>query len=244
MSDQHVFPDRLKHVVPRIPGTRQYGAVDLTRRKGKTVKEDRTLKQNQGSIGTSKVRHVCKPCNEGWLNVMEQTCFPVVTQLIREEKLSLNKDDQRKLVSLATSIALVAEWLPNGKVISTQEAREAFRRTLEPPPNWFLFIGRNASDIVTPFHLSDGMRPAEKGVDGPLRYGCVTMAMGSVLLHIVMLGEGDFLDVDSYAEKLGLAAIWPPTDWIAFRLMPALYTADVGRIRSYARESYRAMIER
>lgn len=243
MSEQHVFPDRLQRVVPRIGGNRQYGAQHLIRRRGKTIHENRDTKENQGSVGNSRVRRVCKPCNEGWLNDMEQDCFPVVEQLIGGQKHILSKDDQAKLSRLATSITMVGEWMPHSVPVATQEEREAFRQALEPPPNWYIFVGRNASDLVTPFRLCAGVRSAKEGIDGPVHFSSTTMAMGSLLLHVLMLCPEDFLDVDVYAEMLGLAAICPPTDWIAFPLMPALDTDGVLRVRSYARESYRAMIE-
>jgi hypothetical protein len=243
MSKQHVFPDRLKHVLPRVHGTRQYGAYDHIRKGGKTVSEVRQTKENEGSIATSRVRRVCKPCNEGWLNVMEQACFPVVEELIRNEKLSLQVDDQRKLARIATSIAFVCEWISRHYISTTQEERSHFYRTQEPPPGWYVFIGRNASDLITPFCLADGIRPVDNGVDGPRRIATYTLAMGPVLLHVVSLAPDDYFDVDMYADKLGLAAIYPPTEWIAFVAMPPLDTAGVTSVRSYARDSFRKMME-
>lgn len=240
MSDQHVFADRLKHVLPRTHGIRQYGAYDLVRKGGKAISQDQKVKQNQGSVGTSRVRRVCKPCNEGWLNTMEQDCYPVLEQLIRGEKLTLNKEDQTKLSRIATSITMVGEWLSKPHVVTTQEEREYFRQTLDPPPGWHVFLGRNVSEmLVTPFRLADGVRSVEKGVDGPKHYASCTMAMGSVLLHVLALPPDDILHVDGYAEGLGLAAICPPTDWIVFPLMPALDSAHIARVRSYAGAAFR-----
>ena len=242
MSGQHVFPDRLKHVIPRVHGTRQYGTYDHIRRGGKTVSEVRKTKENQGSMGTSRVRRVCKSCNSGWLNTMEQACFPVVEQMIRGEKLSLDPNDQKKLVRIATSISIVSEWISRHYISTTQEERTHFYQTQEPPPGWHVFVGRNASNLVTPFCLSDGIRPVEKGVDGPKHMATYTMAMGVVFLHVIAVSTDDFLDVDMYADKLGLAAVCPPTDWIAFAAMPPLDTAGVASVRSYARESFRKMM--
>lgn len=243
MSDQHVFPDRLKRVLPRHHGTRQYGAYDTVRRGGKTVREGEKVKQNQGSVGTSRVRKVCKPCNEGWLNTMEQDSFPVVEQLIRGEKASLRKDDQAKLSRIATSIAMVGEWLSMPHVTTTQEEREFFRDTLEPPMGWHVFLGRNDSDYVTPFRFGDGVRSVEKGVDGPKHFAVYTMAMGPVLLHILAADPDNIIHVDMYARNLGLAAICPPTDWIVFPFMPALGSAEIARIRTYALQSFRRHTE-
>jgi hypothetical protein len=239
MSEQHVFPDRLRHVLPRVPGTRQYGTSDKIRRHGKTLSEARNVKQNQGSVGASRVRLVCKTCNEGWLNDMEQECFPIVEQIIRGEKQLLTKDDQAKLTRVATSITMVGEWLSKTHVVATQEERERFRLTLEPPSNWYCFIGRNASDLTTPFQLTDGLRALEKDAEGPIHYAATTMAMGPVLLHVIALSRSYLFDPDGYAEILGLAATCPPSDWITFPFMPALDTAGVARVRSYARESFR-----
>lgn len=243
MSEQHVFPDRLKHVLPRVHGTRQFGTYDHTRRRGKTVNEVRTVKENQGSIGTSRVRRVCKSCNAGWLNTMEQSCFPVVEKLIRGDKLSLLADDQKKLARIATSISIASEWISKHYISTTQQERSHFYQTQEPPPGWYVFVGRNASDLVTPFCLADGVRPVEKGIDGPKEMVTYTLAMGPVLLHVLALAPDDFLDVDMYASRLGLAAICPTTEWIAFAAMPQLDTVGVAGVRSYARESFRKMTE-
>lgn len=174
--------------------------------------------------------------------MMEQACFPVVEQIIRGEKLSLQKGDQAKLARIATSIAIVSEWISKHHVSTTEDERLHFSHTQEPPPGWYVFVGRNASDLVTPFCLADGIRSIEKGVDGPKHLATFTLAMGQVLLHVLALSPDDFLHVDMYADKLGLASIHPPTEWIAFAAMPPLDTVGVAGVRSYARESFRKMM--
>jgi hypothetical protein len=211
---------------------------------GKTIREDQKVKHNQGSIGASRIRKVCKHCNQGWLNTMEQDCFPVVEQLIRGEKLTLSRDDQVKLSRIATSIAMVGEWLSVPHVSVTQEERESFRQTLEPPQDWYVFLGRNTSDHNTPFHFTDGVRSMENGVDGPKHFAVYTMAMGAVMLHILAVETGNILRADIYARNLGLVTICPPTDWIVFPLLRGLDRADIARIRSYALLSFREQTER
>jgi hypothetical protein len=244
MSDQHIFPDRLKRVLPRVHGIRQYGTVDHRRRGRKTVFEQRTKKENQGSIGTSRVRRVCRPCNEGWLNAMEQDCFPVVEQILKDETTSLTKDRQARLARLALSISMVGEWLSEVHVATTQRERDHFQKCRTPPPGWYVFVGRNASGLVSPFRHADGMRSVIKGGEGTRLFATHTMAMGPVLLHVICLPPDDFFDVDKYARLLGLAVIYPETEWIAFPLLPALDTGSIARVSSYARETFRALTTR
>jgi hypothetical protein len=243
MSEQHVFPDRLRHVLPREHGTRQYGAYDTVRRRGRTIKEDGKVKHNQGSIGATRIRKVCKPCNEGWLNTMEQECFPVVEQLLRGELTAITRADQNRLARIATSIAMVGEWVSKPHVACTQEEREHFRERLEPPPGWYVYLGRNISGKGNPAFYTDGCKSVENGIDGPKHYATYTMMMGSVLLHVFTFDPDEFFDVDLYATHLGLVSICPATDWIIFPAMPPLDATDIARVRAYARETWRKMVE-
>jgi hypothetical protein len=243
MSEQHIFPDRLRRVLPRVHGTRQLGAWDHIRRGNKIRDRVETVKHNQGSIAASRIRRVCKTCNNGWLREMEQECFPLIERLIIEPNTVLQPPDQTKIARVATSMAMVGEWLYPEHITTSQEEREEFREKLAPPKGWFVFIGRTIFRDRVQF-LSDGCVIAEKvHADAPKQYLSFTMIVGPVVIHVLTLDPSTILDADMYAEHNALASICPPTDWINFGLMPALNAADITSVRAYAGMSLRKYIE-
>lgn len=175
---------------------------------------------------------------------MEQECFPVVERLIRGETITLLAVDQTKLAKIATSIAMVGEWLHPDYAVTSQAEREAFRETLAPPGNWYVFLGRNGVDFSDPTFFADGLTGSAKaGAKGEKQFVSFTFTMGAVLLHVLSLRNDLIFDVDAYATTLGLAAIHPATEWITFPLMPAQDSAGIARIRAYAGISFRKMVE-
>ena len=244
MTRQHVFPDRLRHVLPKfVNPERAVGGRTKIVRNGKTIRSADSSKVRQGHPGQFKIRKVCGDCNSVWLKAMEEECIPLVERIAQGETPILRRPDQVKLVKVATSISMVGEWISDEFVSTTQAERAAFRATALPPPQWFAFVGRDATSIGAPKFMSDGCsNSGPYGRDAPKKeFSSFTLGIGPLLLHVASFRDGVFVDPDHYAAKLGLAAIWPPTDWINFGLMPALNTADIARIRSYATESFRKL---
>ena len=231
MSKQHIFPDRLRRVLPRTDTAHQLGGWSRYTKRGKLVRSEERRKNNQGSFANSRIRRVCKTCNNGWLKEMEEDCFPLVERLITGELEVLQRPEQRKIARVTTSIAMVGEWLHADFVYTTQAERENFKRTLEPPPHWYFFIGKNGTGEDNARFGSDGL--TEVG-EAP-HFVSFTIIMGPVLLHVFVSGRGiTFFDPILYARHLGLYPIYPPTDWINFRYAPAHSNTDVERVRAFA----------
>lgn len=243
MSEQHIFPDRLRHVMPRVHGTRELGAYDLVRRGGRVREKRQNVRHKQGSIAASRIRRVCRDCNHGWLNRMEQDCFPLIERLVRSPEVILRPPEQAKIARIATSMAMVGEWLYPAHVTTPQEEREGFRESLSPPAGWYCFLGRTKFTDRVQF-LSDGCVVArEIHVKAPKQYLSFTMVVGPVLLHVLTLDESTVFDPDLYARQTLLAPICPPTDWINFGIMPTLNAAEITRVRAHAGMSFRAFVK-
>lgn len=240
MSKQHVFADRLKHVLGRPTGTRRFGVREQIHTRGRKVRNGEAFKSQPGSLSSSKVRRVCKTCNQGWLNTMEQECIPIIERLVEGNLSVISKPDQIKLAKAATSMAMVGEWMHDSHAHTPRHERTLFKETLHPPPGWFVFIGRNGQLFADAAFFSDGgIASAKPHLIGEKVYITFTMVIGPVLLHVLTIDPSVILDPDGYAEDLGLAPICPTTDWINFAIMPTLYAAEIARIRAYAREAFR-----
>lgn len=240
MSKQHVFPDRLKHVLGHPTGTRQFGIREQIHTKGRRVRNGEAFKSQPGSLSSSKIRKVCKTCNNGWLNKMEQDCIPVIERLIKGDLILLTKPDQIKLAKVATSIAMVGEWMHDIHAHTSQNERSLFRDSLQPPPGWFVFIGRNGEPYPDAAFFSDGgIASTKPHLPGKKVYITFTIVIGPALLHVLTVDPRTILNPDGYAEDLGLAPICPTTDWINFGIMPTLCAPEITRIRAYAREAFR-----
>lgn len=233
MSRQHVFPDRLKHVIPRTGGERLRGGWHHLMKNGKTVREHRHHKISQGSTGNHRIRKVCIACNTGWLAAMEMECVPLVEELIRGATPVLSKRQQADITKVATSIVMVGEWIQPEAVATTQEERAYFMRKLAPPPNWYVFLGRDGTEEDEPRFLSSGLAPLVKlGVDGPRLYTSFVITMGKLLLTVLATRDDIFFDVDGYGRILGLASLCPPSDWLNVEALPMLSASQIGNIRA------------
>jgi hypothetical protein len=241
MSKQHVFPERLERFFPRVEGPKSFRSWSRITKRGKVIKHTRKVRKQTGSMTSVKLRRVCRPCNQGWLNTMEQDCVPVLERLIEGQLSVLTPLEQTKLARVATSIAMVGEWCHLDYLRTPQSDRERFRQTLYPPPTWFVFIGRNKLGAEQPKFYSDGLEVNDLNV--PPEFVSFTIVIDVVVLHILCVREDLFINVDEYASSLRLAAICPTTDRINFSIMPELGADDIALIRAYAGMAYRYFMQ-
>jgi hypothetical protein len=242
MTRQHVFPDRLRHVLPRIASVRLNAQVHRTTTDGKT-KSHQKRRTSQGSTQTHRIRRVCANCNSGWMKNLEEAAFPTTERLIRGECWQLSADDRAHLVRLALNIALVGEHLEANCVTTSQQEREHFRNTQTPPHKWFVFMGRDGTNSANPRFLTDGLTlSGEIDVNAPKGYTSFTMTMGHLLLHVLSMGDDFGVDPFGYGHACGLATLWPEAPdktSISVLALPVFGEEEITKMRRIAGESLR-----
>lgn len=227
LTRQHVFPDRIRHLVPRT-GTghtfRSNSRIQLPH----DVKVSRAERNKNGDIGNLTVRKVCSSCNGGWMREAEEAAFVVAEPLISGKAASLTSSDQSKLTKLALIICLVAEMADRDVPASTLAERQQFFQTEEPPEGWFVFVGRNGAPYRSPAFFRRGASAiSEELVTGPRHLAVLTTVIGQMILQTVVTSPRVGLHPDLYAAAHGIARIWPTTTGVEVVALPLLDKGEV-----------------
>lgn len=134
LSREHVFPRWLTTVLPDQERSRgQDTAMVYLDGSGnsKPLMNHREMKEQ---FTSTTVTRVCRECNHGWMNDLETSVRPSLSQLVRGQAVYLNRET---LLTLATWIAktcLMADFTyPESSAIPLGDYRWMFK-TKQPPP--------------------------------------------------------------------------------------------------------------
>ncbi|MFF2299666.1 hypothetical protein [Arthrobacter sp. NPDC058127] len=163
------------------------------------------------------VKNVCKTCNNGWMEGLEQVAQRVLTPLILGEPGRVHQADQGAVAAWLQKTALVAMLVSSaddreqgyGLPPSEYELLYQLRGEKTPLPASMFWIGRYTGELrlgsvwVTPLSLNvDGLPEP----DVPHAYA-MTIALGALLIHGIRFTSLPFY-VDVTTEHL-LQHLWP-----------------------------------
>lgn len=138
LSKEHLFADWLRDIFPRTASdTHTFGVIDWT-------PGPRLTKENrQGHSGSTRARIVCRHCNNGWMNHIDDAAKWVATPIILGEQAAITPAMQRVMATWFAKIAIVGDSINrNGKKSAIiQSQREWFKDHKEPHPLWEVWIG-------------------------------------------------------------------------------------------------------
>jgi len=92
----------------------------------------------------SKVKVVCKPCNNGWLSQIQEKAKPYLIPLFDGQNATLGKEAQRWIATWAAMATMTGEYLSRDEqnVAVPQKERTRFMQARRPPNNWRIWIGK------------------------------------------------------------------------------------------------------
>jgi len=90
------------------------------------------VKVRQGHASTTKVRVVCRPCNNGWMSRLESDAKPALTSLLDGTPITLNLSQQAIVTHWVVMKLMVSEWI-NRKIMFSGGERFAFKDRRELP---------------------------------------------------------------------------------------------------------------
>ncbi|WP_442542587.1 hypothetical protein ACSBOX_11590 [Arthrobacter sp. KN11-1C] len=139
------------------------------------------------------VKNVCKTCNNGWMEGLEQVAHRVLTPLILGEPGGIHQGDQGAVAAWLQKTALVAMLVSSaddreqgyGLPPSEYELLYQLRNDKTPLPASMFWIGRYSGELrlgsvwVTPLSLNVDRLPES---DMPHAYA-MTVALGALLIH-------------------------------------------------------------
>ena len=235
LSKQHIFPDRLKKLIPR-DSDHHFSApiIIIPARDNAIFIQPKTLKKRNGNIGTRKSRIVCELCNGGWMRTAEEAAFDVITPIILGETPSLSQDDMEKIALFSGIIFSMADTdHPSTSAVSFEERSFMFRNH-KLPPNWFLFMARTNSEYwkLRFYHNGAKTRPANSTIE-PIRcnFHVCTIGMGNMVLHAVSGADDIWInDPQQYTDVHQMVRIGPSVRPVNLADLPILDEFEVSEL--------------
>jgi hypothetical protein len=164
-----------------------------------------------------QVKHLCAPCNNGWLSRLENRAKKIMSPLIEDWSIPLDPDDQHLIALWSIKTAMVFEATHNRENwFYTDSDRQNVLATLSPPGDTVVWLGRfersNPSTIEA--RTLHSTRPERNLV---VREGyAVTFNLGRAVIQILTVRRERqnqmvriTLDVKRGPWSASLLRVWP-----------------------------------
>jgi len=231
ITKQHILPDRIKHLVPRLVPYHSHQTERVFYNPDGTVCcREPAKKLSPGHLGNRRFRVVCLNCNTGWMKRAEEEAFEYAEPIILGRTLVLSAEAQQKLTTLAALIMCMVDLTDQPTSTITQADRAYIRETRQAPASWYLFLGRTDSPEwktryrhAAAISLTQGTVPNGQTSNSQ----STVVAIGNLVLHLAMSQATPILvDADRYARLLGLARL-PGAETIDTAKLPLHDTASM-----------------
>ena len=221
-SKEHFWSEWMHPLLPTIADARHNREQILyTPIEGERVAGARN---RQGDPRTVKLRVVCRACNNGWMNSLEQEARPFLTPLITGFPVTLDGEAKRIVARWITLKCMVSEHGPVNMAVTPRQDREAFKITGEIPDYFRIYMTSHAMKMGVSyvrqsncmvFDLTSGPRPPLLGM--PHNIQTISFLLGRVFVHLNAARVDDF-DLESRVTHNFAAG----TFWNLTRLWPTL----------------------
>lgn len=189
-NNEHVFSAWSHRHLQKGPG-KWLGAVGT---RTLAYKEDLSEIKGRGHIYDWQVKCICETCNNGWMRELENKAIPVLTPLIKGERHSLTKNDQRIAAGWACLKAIIGEYESPHFASWSQKDHARLKKLRLPPSNdCVIVIGRFKRDRL-PMHWLNLPMNFLWGKENWGRLGepttefnsaATTQVIGELLIHVI-----------------------------------------------------------
>ena len=214
LTKQHVWPDWLRNVVPRLNNTHEQSKIHvLTNLMNKSAHISPSLKNYQGHQGVRKIRNVCKTCNGGWMSRLETKAKPLLSSMILQNPVVLEKEAQAIIASWVVMTSIVAEFTDQTSMAIPISHRGIFMKTVSPPSGWKIWIGKYEGEEWIQRYRHHGFNyvnpflPEGSALIGSVQFS--TFVVGSLLIHAASstFSDDDIVFDSNFDDRL--IQIWP-----------------------------------
>ncbi|MGH7073794.1 MAG: hypothetical protein ACREFD_06275 [Stellaceae bacterium] len=154
---------------------------------------------------------VCERCNNDWMSRLQSRAKPILIRYIEDDWTPLSNWSARSLASWITMFCMVYEFADAPSIGISPQEREGLRLTLDPLPNWRIWVGRYRDfgqwhrKIV---HRAMSSRPFV----GPPHFDThiTTFALGKLVIQALSTTDRNLaINYTERAEINRLAVLWP-----------------------------------
>jgi hypothetical protein len=154
------------------------------------------------------VKCVCKKCNNGWMNGIEEATRPILDNMIRGESVELDTAAQEAIGTWVCLKAVIGAYAERIHPIP-QEWLDHFYRLHRPPDGWSVFTTRYSGRVA---QMADAHR-VSLGIPGTdLRFPKSAIDQGVltsfIIGHLAVQGRG-FKTPTEFKERVNILRIWP-----------------------------------
>jgi hypothetical protein len=212
MSGEHLWSDWMGPFIPKGAHDSHIETWDTFNVLEPTGPTD--LRKRHGHATTRKLRRVCRACNNGWMNHVDDLGKPHLLPMMSGQNVYLDATAQRDVANWITLKCMVFENNRRDDAATTLEQRQAFMndreipkytqihlfRCGETPWDW-QFHRHSANAIASP--PPTPLHPRVKNIQ------TFTIGVGALLIYVL---QAFAADVEFRFERIAARQIWPTLD--------------------------------
>lgn len=165
-SKEHLWPEWMHEYLPTVGDGNHVRESNTFQ--WKTQIGEKKLKR-QGHLFTTKFRVVCKDCNTGWMNRLEESVKPTFLKMIKGEKLSIRESDQELLSRWIALKVIVGEHAEKGIHVTPKRDRYLLKDENKIPEYFAIYVsGHNSKSDTAWLRISNTLALSPKGPNPPL----------------------------------------------------------------------------
>lgn len=187
-SKEHFWPVWMASALPELPGS--YSA-HLSDSHPPTGRANTKARRQNGRLNTLKVRAVCAPCNNGWMNRLEGAVRPLLEPMIAGLPSILSTEAQSILARWISTKTIAAEHFHRQNAITPATERRALMEGAMPT-GFRVYVGQHIASPVGYRRSSHTIhRPgagdlSSTALNGPFAKNIqqITFTIGSMFAHV------------------------------------------------------------
>jgi hypothetical protein len=193
LTREHVIPRWLTSVLPEQAKFRGQDQLIVLQSPGHTSSEiELPHREVREPFNEVTVRMVCRNCNSGWMNAVEEAARASITKLARGEQIELGSEEAEALATWAVKTTLMAHLTTVEGASGIADVYSAFFAERKPPGNsvvWAAATG--AEEWGLRFELVGALIATEDEIQSydltePVNTVSATFGLSKLLLHVVL----------------------------------------------------------
>jgi len=210
LSKEHIWSQWMHPILGIRPGEE---AVQIMQSQTRSISSiTRNVRTRQGSTATTTVRAVCKTCNNGWMNRIEQETRPFLEPLILGQAADLLPTAREQVARWITMKLFVGEHNQTSLAVVPLSDRSAFMTANKIPDAVQIWIGQIDSIKWKYGWQRHGARLSWPGAPAPTPKQTVqttTFGAGRLLVFALLSYLPDFQHRPTAEEADRLPRLWP-----------------------------------